>query len=178
MILLGKDGHQSGIRDTAEGAELVISPDVVFTSGRRMNAAVGKVSSTSEERALVLVGPFAFLLGTCRYESKVTERRLAEDEIVFAVCGRPTGKLVSTILDLCLVDGVWRSGLLVGIRHVGGDIGENVVTVFDRGLEGDVVEKVSSIGVDKVGGSGDTALMVCDRGLRRKEGGDPGDEGV
>ena len=105
------------------------------------------------------------------------ERRLAKDEIVFAVCGSPTGKPVLTVLDLCLINGVWRSGLLVGLRRVG-DIEEDVVTVLDRGLKGDVVEKVSSIGVDKVGGSGDTALMVCDRGLRRKEGGDPGDVGV
>lgn len=145
----------------------------VFTSGWRMKAAVGTVSmiseSTSGETALVLVRHFAFLLGTCRYESKVLERRLAEDEIVFAVCGRPTGKLVSIVLDLCLVNGIWCSEL--GLRRVG-DTGESVVTVLDRGLKGDVVEKFSSIGVDKVGGSGDTALMVCDRGLRRKEGGE------
>jgi hypothetical protein len=142
-----------------------------------MKAAVGTVSSTSGETALVLVGLFSFLLGTCRYESKVLERRLAEDEIVFAVCGRLTCKLVSIVLDLCLVDGIWRSGL--GLRRVG-DIGDNVVTVLDRGLKGGVVEEeVSSIGVDKVGGSGDTALMVNDRGLLGKEGReDPGDAGV
>jgi hypothetical protein len=141
-----------------------------------MKAAVGTVTSTSGETALVLVGLFAFLLGTCRYESKVLERRLTEDEIAFAICGRLTGKLVSIVLDLCLVNGIWRSGL--GLRRVG-DIGDNVVTVLDRGLKGDVVEKVSSIGVDKVGGSGDTALMLCDRGLRGKEGGEyPGDAGV
>lgn len=149
----------------------------VFTSGRRMKTAVGTASmtSTSGETALDLVGLFAFLLGTCRYESKVLERRLAEDKIVFAVCGRPTGKLVSMVLDLCLVNGIWRSEL--GLQRIG-DTGENVVTVLDRGLKGDVDEKISSIGVDKVGGSGDTALMVCDRGLRRKGEEDPEDAGV
>jgi hypothetical protein len=141
-----------------------------------MKAAVGTVTSTSEETALVLDGLFAFLLGTCRYESKVLERRLAEDEIVFAVCGRLTGKLASIVWDLCLINGIWRSGLEL-CRD--GDIGENILTVLDRGLKEDVVEKVSSIGVDKFGGSGDDALMVCDRGLRGREGGeDLGDADV
>lgn len=167
--LLGKDGHQFGTREAADLLILRVFTDVVFTPGRRMKAAVGTVTSTSGKTSLYLVGFFEFLLGTSRYESNVWERRLAEDEIVFAVCSRPTGKLVSIVLDLCLVNGIRRSGLLVGLRRVG-DVGENVVTVSDRGLEGHVVEKVSSTGVDKVGGSGDTALTVCDRGLRRKEG--------
>ena len=173
--LLGKAGHQFGIRGTAELVIPRVFTDVIFTSGRRMKAAVGTVS-TSGETALVLVGLFAFLLGTCKYESKVLERRLSEDENVFAVCGRPTGKLVSIVLDLCLVNGKWSSGL--GLRGVA-DIGDNAVTVLDRSLKGDVVEKVSSVGVDKVGGNGDTALMVCDRGLRGKEEREyPGDGGV
>jgi len=64
--LLGKDGHQFGIRGRAEAAELVILrvfTVVVFTSGRRMKAAVGTVSSTLGETAIVLVGLFTFLLG-------------------------------------------------------------------------------------------------------------------
>ena len=66
--LLGKDGHQFGIRGRAEAAELVVLrvfTDVVFASGRRMKAAVGTVSSTLGERetAIVLVGLLTFLLG-------------------------------------------------------------------------------------------------------------------
>ena len=143
-----------------------------------MKAAVGTVTSSSGETVLILDGLFVFLLGTCKCESKVLERRLVEDEVVFGVCGRLTGKLLSIVLDLCLVNGIWRSGL--GLRSVtAGDKREDVVTVLDRGLKGDVVENLSSKGVDKVGGSGDTALMVCDRNLRGKEGEElPGDTGV
>jgi len=67
--LSGKDGHQFGMRSTADPAELAILPvsaGVVFTSGRCMKVAVGTVSSTSGETALVLVGTFVFSLGTCR----------------------------------------------------------------------------------------------------------------
>jgi len=103
-----------------------------------MKAAVGTVTSASGETALILLdGLFAFLLGTCRYESKVLERRLAEDEIVFAVCGRLNGKLASIVWDLCLINGIWRSGLELWRD---GDTGDNILTVLNRGLEEDVVE--------------------------------------
>lgn len=127
-----------------------------------MNAAAGTVTLSSKETALVLTGFFIFLLGTGRYESKVFERRLAEDETAFAVCGRSTGTIVRIVFDLCLL----HSGL--GPRRVG-DIGEIVVTVSERGLEGDAVDIDSGRGVDKFGGSGDTTLMVCDRGLHGNE---------
>ena len=122
-----------------------------------MKAAVGIVVSFPEEIVLVLAF-CAFLLGTCRYESKVFERRLAEDKFVFSTCDRLTGKVV---LDLGLVNEVGHSGL--GLWRVG-DTGETTLIVLDRCLKGD--NKVSGIGVDKVGGNGDTMLMLFDRALR------------
>jgi hypothetical protein len=91
-----------------------------------MKAAVGAVTSFSEEKVLVLAEIFA-LLGTCRYESKVFERRLAEDKVVFTVCGRLTGKVVLIVLDLGFVNGTGCSDL--GLRCVG-DTGEMVLRTF------------------------------------------------
>ena len=134
-----------------------------------MNTAVGTVTRSFSASALVVV--FAILLGTGRYESKVFERRLAEDEIVFAACGRSTGTVGLIVFDLCLL-----SHSSLDLRRAV-DIGEIVATVLERGLKGNVVDNVSGRGVDRFGGSGDTTLMVCDRGLQGKEGGDPGDVG-
>lgn len=159
MAVPGKAGHPFGIRVAAELVIRRAFGGIVFTLGR-INAAVGAVTF-SKEIALVLAGPFAFLLGTRKYESKVFERRLAADESVFAVCDRSTGRVV----DLCRL---WRSSL--GLRRAAG-IGDVVVTVLERGLEGDAVDNASGRGVDKFGGSGDTTLMVYDRGLQGNEGG-------
>jgi len=166
---LFKVGDQFGIRGATELVNLQVLTGDVFTSGRRMKAAVGAVMSSSEETASVLAALFAILLGTCIYESKVFERRLAEDEIVFAVCDWLTNKVAAIVLDLGLIDGKGRSGL--GLRRVDG-FGESILTVLDRALKGDIVDSVSGLGVDKVGGSGDTVLMVFDRGLQGDRAGD------